>query len=359
MKPLEYSKKAPLRGRKLGDTGRISLWGGAALLFGVVGVSSVFLTPPGGHSPQRFSNTQLPPAGDVRTTASIGAGNDRPGLEIYPSAGGTGAAQARHQIKGEVETLRREVAALKRTVAVLQERKAILAEKLDDVQSVETRDPDQASAPVRQPTRFNAKLDAAVEAIAGKPGPVETMPAPVGRVTRRAPPKPAAPRFAEETLPANLSEPVRIVALPGAEPPANVASVPTAENTEPALPAVPGARPPTKPDDARLSISGAAGRISGAAGNRIGRSDFALDLGRFESREEAEGRWAEIRETQPALPATISSRIVDDPQNPGELRLMAGPFPNAADAAAACAYLSSGDITCLPALYPRDTAARR
>lgn len=176
MKPLEYSKKAPLRGRKLGDTGRISLWGGAALLFGVVGVSSVFLTPPGGHSPQRFSNTQLPPAGDVRTTASIGAGNDRPGLEIYPSAGGTGAAQARHQIKGEVETLRREVAALKRTVAVLQERKAILAEKLDDVQSVETRDPDQASAPVRQPTRFNAKLDAAVEAIAGKPGPVETMP---------------------------------------------------------------------------------------------------------------------------------------------------------------------------------------
>jgi hypothetical protein len=152
---------------------------------------------------------------------------------------------------------------------------------------------------------------------------------------------------------------VRIVALPGAEAPQSVASIPAGSQdvAEPAP--VPDARPVTGSDGTPLSVSGAAGRISGDTGNRVGRSDFALDLGRFDSREAAESRWTDIRETQPALPATISSLILEDPQVPGGMRLMAGPFPNAADAAAACVYLSSGDITCSPALYPRETAARR
>jgi hypothetical protein len=358
VKPLEHSKKAPIRGRKLGDAGRIFLWGGAALLFGVVGMSSVFLTQPGAPAGQRYSMTQLPPAGDVPTTASIGAQKGS-GMEIYPSVGGTDAAQARHQIKGEVETLRREVAALRRTVAVLQERKAILAEKIAETSSTSAPEPDAASEPARQPTRFNDALDAAVEAIAGKPVPVETIPAPVAPLSRKAPPKPPAPRFAEKNLPASLREPVRIVALPGVETPSSVASIPATDGNPPTTPPAPGVRAPGEPAGTELSVSGAAGRMSGEAGNRIGRSDFALDLGRFGSRADAEGRWAEIRETQTALPASISSRILEDPQSRGELRLVAGPFPNAADAAAACVYLSSGDITCSPVLYPRDTAAQR
>ncbi|WP_029057078.1 SPOR domain-containing protein [Stappia stellulata] len=353
MKPLEHSKKAPIRGRKLGDTGRISLWGGAALLFGIVGLSSVFLTRPGVPSAPRFSATQLPPAGDVRTTASIGSKSGA-GFEIYPSAGGVDAAQARHRIQGEVETLRREVAALKRTVAVLQERRSILAEEQrDDVQD------DAPATPSPAPTGFEEKMDAAVEAIAGKPVPVETLPAPVDPATRHAPDKPEKARFAEEGLPASLSEPVRIVALPGVPAPKSVASVPTAETVDPAASATPGPRPEEKPSSTALPVSGAAGRISGESGNRIARSDFALDLGGFANREEAEARWADIRETQPALPAGIFARYVEDAQSPDDIRLMAGPFPNAADAAAACVYLASGDITCQPTLFPRDTAARR
>lgn len=353
MKPLEHSKKAPIRGRKLGDAGRISLWGGAALLFGVVGAASVFLTHPDAPAGQRFSGLRLPPAGDVRTTASIGAG-DGTGMQIYPSAGGTDAAQARNLIRAEVETLRREVAALKRTVAVLQERKAILTEKTGD-------DPSEtATAPDKTPARFDDTLDAAVEAIAGKPTPVETVPAPpVGPDTRLAPPPPEGTPLAEDALPPKLREPVRIVALPGVETPASVGSIPVSKKADAASTPVPAARPASGADGNALSLSGAAGRIFGDSGGRIGRSDFALDLGRFDSRDAAETRWAEIRKTQPALPAKITSRIVEDPQDPGDLRLMAGPFPNAADAAAACVYLTSGDITCAPVLYPRDTAARR
>jgi len=337
VKPLEHDRKQ--RTRAFADTGWIVLWGGVAMLFAVVGVSTVFLAD--GVTPQRMA-TVLPPNGDVTTTASISPRSED-SIEVFPSSGGIEAAQARRQLQGEMEVLRREVAALKRTVSVLRERKDRLmtdgASRIDETRVPRTKDD------------FKGRVDAAVEAIAGKPKPVETVPAPAQTQPARpeAPPRAAAPSaqepVTESGIPETLRQPVRIVALPGTPAPEAVASIPKEADDD-------------APAEARLSPAPPAGTISGAAGSRIERSDFGLDLGVFADAETAEARWAEIRDGDAALPPEIGIRRIEEPES-GEIRLIAGPFANAADAAIACVQLAVRDMTCTPVLFPQDTVAAR
>ncbi|WP_349360553.1 SPOR domain-containing protein [Stappia sp.] len=345
MKPLEHDRKQ--RTRAFADTGWIVLWGGVAMLFAVVGVSSVFLAD--GVSQRRVA-TVLPPNGDVTTTASISP-RAEDAIEVFPSSGGIEAAQARRQLQGEMEVLRREVAALKRTVSVLRERKdRLVADGSPGSSGIdETRVP-------RTKDDFNGRVDAAVEAIAGKPKPVETMPAPAQTQPARheAPTRAAAPSaqepVTESGIPETLRQPVRIVALPGTPAPEAVASIP--EETAGGVPV------DDAPAEARLSPAPPAGTISGAAGSRIERSDFGLDLGVFADAESAEARWAEIRDGDAALPPEIGIRQIEEPES-GQIRLIAGPFANAADAAIACVQLAVRDMTCTPVLFPQDTVAAR
>ncbi len=331
------------------------------MLFALVGISSMFLAASPPQSGMRIAGQPLPSQGDVRTTASIPPRGPE-AIEIYPSNGGVEGEQARRALKAEMETLRRQVAELRRAMSVMQERNAMLSARSGAVPREEKPDAHPGIAPVGNGTTEQAAapdvsgdIDAAVEAVAGEPRPVETLPAPPARQnhSRTAPPvKPSSAtsdtrtaerrRLIEEALPETLRKPVRIVAAPGTEAPTSVASIP---------------RTPAAKEKPLLSITGAAGRIALESADRIERTDFAIDLGTHASAAAAEAAWNELKATQSQLPPTLEARIIDEAD--GSVHLFAGPYPNAADAAAACVYLGSGAITCRPVTYPREVAASR
>lgn len=365
VKPLKTgNRNAPSQGRA--DARWIALWGGGAMLFALVGISSMFLASSPPQPGVRIAGRPLPPQGDVGTTASITPRGPE-GIEIYPSSGGVEGEQARRALKAEMETLRRQVAELRRAMSVMQERNVMLSARIDDGPRGKGPDAHPGIAPTDEATREQAAapdvsgdIDAAVDALAGEPKPVETLPAPPARrlQSRTAPlakPPSAADtrtadrrRMIEETLPETLRSPVRIVAAPGIEAPTSVASIPQG-SARASVPAV-----KEKP---LLSITGAAGRIALESADRIERTDFAIDLGTYASTAEAEAAWKELKATQSQLPQTLETRIIDEAN--GSVHLFAGPYPNAADAAAACVYLGSGAITCRPVTYPREVAASR
>lgn len=343
MKPLEAAKrKTALNGRR--EARWIALWGGGAMLFAVVGLASVFLSSGTPVPGDRFAGRTLPPTGDVGTTASIPANR----IEVYPSSGGVEGEQARRQLKAEMETLRREVAELRRAMAMLHDQRA--AERRARIEGGDETAADQGP-------EFSRDVDAAVDALAGPPKPVETLPAPQARTPASGNPEATAPppvraasgdqRLIEEALPDALRSPVRIVAMPGTGEPARVASIPKAA-------AAPEPASQTAP---LLSVTGAAGQIAADSTDRIERTDFAIDLGTHASDKAALDAWAELLKTQQHLPASLTTRVVEETD--GRVRLFAGPYPNAADAAAACVYLGSGAITCKPSVFPRAVAAQR
>ena len=374
------------------DAGWVALWGSAAVLFAMVGASSVFFTK-GEQAPLTEvagGGTLLPPPGKVNTTASIGkhADEDKT-VQIYPSSGGVEAEQARRQMEGELETLRREVAALRRGLSVLQEQREISLERRDAERkkhTPETGDTTRKAPPVeagpdtqkpdkmrsRSPvagkgvphvrkiaprpgngtkeSSFRKELDNAVLKVAGPARrPVETLPAPApwrknetGETTQTAEAGPDT-ELIETALTKQEAKPVRIVALPSADgAPESVASIP--KKTVLRAP---------KP----LQVTRAAGHLDTKSGGRIARTDFALDLGRFNSETAAEEAWKEIRASQTLLPASIAHSKHAAPE--GKVRLLAGPFHNAADAAAACVYLAAESVSCAPVPYPQDLSARR
>lgn len=359
VKPLKTgNRNARSQGRA--DARWIALWGVGAMLFALVGISSMFLASSPLQPGVRIAGRPLPPQGDVGSTASITPRGPEQ-IEIYPSSGGVEGEQARRALKAEMETLRRQVAELRRAMSVMQERNAMLSVRSGEearegspathagVAPAGNAATGQAAAP-----DVSGDIDAAVDALAGEPRPVETLPAPPGRrqQSRTAPqekPSSAADmrtadrrRMIEESLPETLRSPVRIVSAPGTEAPSSVASIPET---------------PAAKEKPLLSITGAAGRIALESADRIERTDFAIDLGSYASAAAAETAWNELKATQSQLPPNLETRIVDEAD--GSVHLFAGPYPNAADAAAACVYLGSVAITCRPVTYPREVAASR
>lgn len=351
MKPLKASKrKRPVH--VSGDTRTVALWGGGAMLFAIVGAASVFLAHESPFHARQAGTTLLPPVGEVGSTASI---TPRPsgGIEIYPSDGGVEGAQARRLMQAELETLRREVAELRRAMSVMHERGEILVERKEQA-AEEEADP---APPI---ATFRENVDAAVDARAGAPAPVETVPAPSARradthASEQVVEAPEADAKAtatesenliEAALPETLRQPVRIVALPVPGEATSTASIPAANKDE---------APAETPS---LSVRDAAGHIASDSGDRIQRTDFGIDLGRYASQSAAEEAWSGLRAAHKDLPAQVLSRIV--PQDDGEgVRLYAGPYPNAADAAATCVYIADEGISCRPVPFPRDRAEQR
>lgn len=188
------SKTKQPAGRRA-DAGWVALWGSAAVLFAVVGASSVYFTDAGLGSNVELAaqGTLLPPPGKVRTTASIpGRGEESPAIQIYPSIGGVEAEQARRRMEAELETLRHEVAALRRGLAILQEQQAIRRER---------EGTDTPSTPPRA-KETGGETEGKIESGDAAPDPVRAEPS---DDARRVPHQEAAGRFRrcreEERLP--------------------------------------------------------------------------------------------------------------------------------------------------------------
>jgi hypothetical protein len=84
------------------------------------------------------------------------------------------------------------------------------------------------------------------------------------------------------------------------------------------------------------------------------KTEFGVDVGGNASIEGLRSLWTALKAAQPALFEGLRPLItVREAQKPGaiELRLVAGPLPNASIAARLCAALSSAGQTCQPAVF--------
>lgn len=86
--------------------------------------------------------------------------------------------------------------------------------------------------------------------------------------------------------------------------------------------------------------------------NTAPRSNFGIDLGRFASLDDVRSAWQALKITEAPIIGSLSP-LASFRQQSGGLgaHLLAGPFPNAADAAATCARLSARKIQCKPTLF--------
>jgi hypothetical protein len=117
--------------------------------------------------------------------------------------------------------------------------------------------------------------------------------------------------------------------------------------------------PPTAPGSppARTNQRIAAGHMAtgtSAADSIATRTEFGIDLGGNASIEGVRSLWSTLKSGQPALLDGLRPVIaVREGQKPGalELRLIAGPLPNASIAARLCAGLSSAGQACQPVVF--------
>lgn len=86
--------------------------------------------------------------------------------------------------------------------------------------------------------------------------------------------------------------------------------------------------------------------------NSAPRSDFGIALGDFYSLDDAEKAWSALMQTEASIIGQLSPLAAVEQRSNGMVaHLLAGPFANAAEAAATCARLAAREIECKPTLY--------
>lgn len=142
----------------------------------------------------------------------------------------------------------------------------------------------------------------------------------------------------------------------GSIPPANA----TPKAAAPAAPVVAAPLPPpTAQPAAGASSQGrvAAGHLAtgmpGPAESVATKTDFGVDVGGNASIEGLRTLWTTLKASQPALFEGLRPVITVREGKSGsvELRLVAGPLPNASIAARLCAALSAANQACQPAVF--------
>jgi hypothetical protein len=154
------------------------------------------------------------------------------------------------------------------------------------------------------------------------------------------------------TLERNLDDVTGSLPPPAAGPKA-ASSAPVAAAPLPAIP-TPSA-PPTAGASNQSRV--AAGHLATGTPNAVGsvatRTEFAVDVGGNTSIEGLRTLWTTLKAAQPALFEGLRPVIAVREGKAGavELRLVAGPLPNASIAARLCAALGAVNQTCQPTVF--------
>lgn len=115
-------------------------------------------------------------------------------------------------------------------------------------------------------------------------------------------------------------------------------------------------KPVQASEPARVSVEQSPPIITGSTSNPIdatlSQTLFAIDLGTYPNMAALDEGWAKSKKEYAGLLGQLNALAnVNDGTNGVELRLVAGPFKNAADAASYCARLVAQGQRCQPSIY--------
>lgn len=348
-------------------------WASAAGLSAIAATLVYFLTTGLG---------QMPTYDDVEITGSIGTGRPTysgqlprvsqpyPGNPYGPERnevaaapkGDLSAASARRS-DTELLLLRQEIANLSGTIDTLRTENLSLGRRItaleDALGSITASIPESDNRATRIVKMPPADSPVAVEVTNLDPAnAADPTPSPDTAPSLAAPPKPEA---AAETAPATEAPPAPAVAAPAPEPAAEAAKpadpAPMATTLAGAeVNAEQSAFPTPKPRvEAMNDPTGTASppRQVSDLNAPASRTEFGIDLGTAATMPEITTKWAALNTVHgPVLKGlTPVAAIGEDVDRQIELHLIAGPFANAADAAARCAEIQGSGNRCKPTVY--------
>jgi hypothetical protein len=151
------------------------------------------------------------------------------------------------------------------------------------------------------------------------------------------------------TLERNLEDVTGSIPPKAAAPSAPVVAAPLATPQA----AVPSPPQPTGSGQTRIGAGHLATGTSTAAESTATKTEFGVDVGGNASMEGLRTLWITLKTTQPALFEGLRPIIAVREGKAGavELRLVAGPLPNASIAARLCATLSAVSQSCQPTVF--------
>jgi len=159
-----------------------------------------------------------------------------------------------------------------------------------------------------------------------------------------------------DRLAARINTLERNLDVTGSIPPANA----TLNTALPAVPVLAAPLPPPTPQPAsgassqtRVAAGHLATGMPGPAESVATKTDFGIDVGGNASIEGLRTLWTTLKAGQPALFEGLRPVITVREGKSGsvELRLVAGPLPNASSAARLCATLGAAGQACHPAVF--------
>ena len=132
------------------------------------------------------------------------------------------------------------------------------------------------------------------------------------------------------------------------------APAPSPSPTAATLPSIPPVAQPSSAASNRVAAGHLATGTPAAAESVATKTEFGVDVGGNASIEDLRTLWITLKAAQPALFEGLRPLMtVREGQRPGavELRLVAGPLPNASIAARLCAALGAAGQTCQPTVF--------